>query len=742
MYGDTKSTKTEKISETKRKAKDDSCTMNENIHKSEFLIKDVSIQSTTGEVSSCEVSPSAAVLQKLFAKKILPYYLTVEKKDRKRVLKMIYDITPPPPLRSSKTQASESDFTSQVILSEGMKLKSVSILDMKGEPRQSTVSEETLVKKSTTLKSISGKLARKGVVTHKNISIQVDVDDSFEHARDGEKIFKGGKGRTTIDTEDDMSETKTTEHEQLGTEDGDVESVKYMLQTKVLKDLRRFLLEKDVWDVVFWKRRVSKTEEEIFRGIPISVSGKGGEYLEEDIYPTSHWVDSFMAELIKISSEDVQDILTHFSEEIKLRDVAMNLYWQTMAPKSHQNRFPDWDGNFTNLELEGVTSKNVPIVESSDINKKMSSHENMGIVRHQVENIKKLIKRMDAINDEGNVARKPLSKRLLDAIQVFHGKLCEKVSKILKHTNIKYLTVNNWNKAEELLDHEGTIYQYSELDEIIPRLWIGDFSVFKTPRNLRNIQYRIILGDCKRCITDQHDTCTAKWRPFIYTKPFYTANGNIHCMGIQAVDEATFPVFEYFRSACDFIAKSLSASAKANVAVISKSGKSRCAAILIAYLMIKKNYTLIEAVQELKRKRAIRPNLGFMIQLIQLELKLRRNRKKPDVRTKNVFEIRRKNLLDSYWMGEEQSVAKPTKSFVFLDDRMSYPDRRLGVNTNLFLHSPFSAPGPHFCTDIENSTLRTSLFEMLPFYELDIATTSCEYKIPNVEGRVLASFSY
>ncbi|KAF8766802.1 Dual specificity phosphatase DUPD1 like protein [Argiope bruennichi] len=733
IYGKTEPTEAESAEEVpgaKCKAEDDNITFTKSTDKSEFLIKDASVQSTTGEVSIYEVSPSVEELQKLFAKKILPYYSTVEKKARKKVLKIIYDIKPPPALRSFKTQTSESDFPSQTILSEGMKL------DMKDKSREFIASEDI----SPILQSISGRfVCKKGADAYKSISVQVDLSDSNKK-KEKRKI-------RPIDSSDDESyETKPVVHEieseQLRVDDKKV-TKRYKdsekdtcFQTKVLKDLRRFLLEKNVWDIVFWRRRVSKSEGEIFKGSRILISDERGEYLEEETYFTTHWVDRFIAEFAKISFTDIQDNLTHFSEEIRLRDVAMNLYWQTMAPKSHQKCLPDLNEFFTNLELEDLMDKSSPITKSSDIDKKLSSYEKMGIVRQHIEDIKKLLKRTGSMNNKGTISRKSLLKRLLGAIYVLQEKLWENFTRIVQHKNIKNLTVDSWNKAEELLDHERTIYKYSELDEIIPHLWIGDFSALNTPHMLRNIQYTILLGDCKKCITGQHDICTAKWRPFIYTPPFYFANKNIQYMGIQAIDDATFPIFEYFRAACDYIVKSLSASPEANVAVISKSGKSRCTAIVIAYLMIKKSYTLREAVQELKRKRAIRPNLGFMIQLIQLERKLRSKSKKPDInyKMKNAFAIRRKNFLESSWIGEEQSVTKPTKSFVFLDDRMSSPDRRLGVNTNLFLHSPFSAPGPHFYKDIENSVLKTSLFEMLPFYELDIATT-------NVEGSVLASFS-
>ncbi|GIY36044.1 dual specificity phosphatase DUPD1 [Caerostris extrusa] len=271
------------------------------------------------------------------------------------------------------------------------------------------------------------------------------------------------------------------------------------------------------------------------------------------------------------------------------------------------------------------------------------------------------------------------------------------------------------------IDRKISSYEeiYSKLDEVYPRLWIGDFSSLKTSRKIQNIKYRIILDDCEKCITNRHDGCSLlRPRPYIYRPPCYTTEKNLHCMGIEAVDDTTFPIYEHFRAACDYIEKSLSSSTKANVAVVSRRGRGDYA------------------------KRAIRPNLGFMIQLIQLDRKLHHERRRSDNRRmKNVFPIRRKILFDNYWIRDEPAKPKSTKSFTYLDDRMANPDRRLGVNTNLLHHSPFSAPGPHFCKDVENSIMETHFKEMLPFYKLDIASTRCEYKYPIEGRRILASFS-
>lgn len=51
-------------------------------------------------------------------------------------------------------------------------------------------------------------------------------------------------------------------------------------------------------------------------------------------------------------------------------------------------------------------------------------------------------------------------------------------------------------------------------------------------------------------------------------------------------------------------------------------GVSRSATIVLAYLMLKHNMILVEAVKHVKQGRMIIPNRGFLRQLIDLHVKL------------------------------------------------------------------------------------------------------------------------
>lgn len=55
-------------------------------------------------------------------------------------------------------------------------------------------------------------------------------------------------------------------------------------------------------------------------------------------------------------------------------------------------------------------------------------------------------------------------------------------------------------------------------------------------------------------------------------------------------------------------------------------GFSRSATCVLAHLMIKEGLTAAEAVKQVRQHRFIKPNEGFLLQLVQLEKKLQTER--------------------------------------------------------------------------------------------------------------------
>lgn len=56
-------------------------------------------------------------------------------------------------------------------------------------------------------------------------------------------------------------------------------------------------------------------------------------------------------------------------------------------------------------------------------------------------------------------------------------------------------------------------------------------------------------------------------------------------------------------------------------------GRSRSATLVLAYLMIHKNMTLVDAIQQVAKNRCVLPNRGFLKQLRELDMQLVQQRR-------------------------------------------------------------------------------------------------------------------
>lgn len=125
---------------------------------------------------------------------------------------------------------------------------------------------------------------------------------------------------------------------------------------------------------------------------------------------------------------------------------------------------------------------------------------------------------------------------------------------------------------------------------------------------------------------------------------FYRQDG-IKYLGLRLMDLPSTPISSYFPEVTNFIDEGISSGGKRWICVIFSfnansfsnscfvfSGKvlvhclmgiSRSSTCAIAYLMIKKNMTLQQAVRQIRAHRDIRPNYGFLHQLADLNHELR-----------------------------------------------------------------------------------------------------------------------
>ncbi|XP_029371945.1 dual specificity protein phosphatase 26 [Echeneis naucrates] len=147
-------------------------------------------------------------------------------------------------------------------------------------------------------------------------------------------------------------------------------------------------------------------------------------------------------------------------------------------------------------------------------------------------------------------------------------------------------------------------------DEVWPRLYIGDQEIASDRRELAKLGITHILN-CAQ----------SKWRGGAE----HYAGMNITYHGIEAHDSPTFDMSINFYPAAEFIHKALMSGGK--VLVHCTVGVSRSATLVLAYLMIRHNLTLVEAIKKVKDHRGVIPNRGFLRQLSGLDSILRESRK-------------------------------------------------------------------------------------------------------------------
>lgn len=154
-------------------------------------------------------------------------------------------------------------------------------------------------------------------------------------------------------------------------------------------------------------------------------------------------------------------------------------------------------------------------------------------------------------------------------------------------------------------------YSYGiDCDEVYPSIFVGDEGTARNKDYLRGLGVTHVINTAEGQKFGQVDTGQA----------FYSSHG-IQYLGLKLVDIPQEDISAHFDKTAEFIDDCLQQEGK--VLVHCRMGMSRSATIAIAYLMIKKGMTVDDGLRTLRMNRAVRPNNGFLLQLVQLDTKLR-----------------------------------------------------------------------------------------------------------------------
>jgi len=189
-------------------------------------------------------------------------------------------------------------------------------------------------------------------------------------------------------------------------------------------------------------------------------------------------------------------------------------------------------------------------------------------------------------------------------------------------TTASYLmrTVNIEPPSKRLMPGQGTYRTYEQritcgldCDEVYPGIIIG------TGETVRNLKYLQKIGVTHVLNTAENDV---RVNPQKYKQAGFGYHG-FCCPDLPQAD-----ISQFFDECVDFIDLALSFS-MGKVFVSCLLGYSRSTAIVMAYLMKKKQMSASQALSLMRETREVKPNVGFLGQLGKLDDQLRADRYRP-----------------------------------------------------------------------------------------------------------------
>jgi len=125
-----------------------------------------------------------------------------------------------------------------------------------------------------------------------------------------------------------------------------------------------------------------------------------------------------------------------------------------------------------------------------------------------------------------------------------------------------------------------------------------------------------------RGVTHVLNTCGKESEPdCARPNPFHFKNNGLEHLNLEIVDLPHVKISDYFDTATAWMEAAIKSGGK--VLVNCWQGASRSTTIVLAYLVKCEGLDLAEALRLVRAKRDVRPNDGFLLQLIELEQKCR-----------------------------------------------------------------------------------------------------------------------
>ena len=155
------------------------------------------------------------------------------------------------------------------------------------------------------------------------------------------------------------------------------------------------------------------------------------------------------------------------------------------------------------------------------------------------------------------------------------------------------------------LAHMERIELGLDCDEVVPGVILATGKTVKNVAYMRELRVTHIVNTASRDV----------WLPVEKL-----SNLGVEMFQFHVDDVPSANISPYFRPVAEFVARATQAGGLLVINCL--VGLSRSATVLTAALMINNKWTVKKALRKLRQRRPVKPNLGFMMQLISLEQSL------------------------------------------------------------------------------------------------------------------------
>ncbi|XP_071495163.1 dual specificity protein phosphatase 3-like [Diadema antillarum] len=151
----------------------------------------------------------------------------------------------------------------------------------------------------------------------------------------------------------------------------------------------------------------------------------------------------------------------------------------------------------------------------------------------------------------------------------------------------------------------------NDCDEVFTNVYVGDESIARNKDKLGKLGITHVLN-CGQGNAAFH----------VNTDESYYEDVKIKFCGLKVADIEGANLKEHFGTAVRFIDEALDEE-NGKILVHCVAGYSRSATVAMAYLMMRRGMRARDAVRAVRKKRDVGPNVGFLLQLCQLDEELR-----------------------------------------------------------------------------------------------------------------------